>query len=281
MKIGLHLSMLCQKWTDDVSIYLEDVKKAGFDGVEISLYKAVPEQLQRVVKKAQELGFDIYFGTGVDETTDPSSELEPTRRNALNYLKHCIDIAAAAQAVALQGVLYAPWQKFSSLDQKQRWRYSADVIREAGKYAGEKGLSLHVEVVNRFETDFMNTLDEGAEFLKLIALDNVQLLADIFHMNIEEDSIPQALQRNIGQIGCMHISENHRGVCGSGHIDWMDLIGCLKQLQYDGYLIMETFTKAGSEVGDGMCIRRNRSSSTPLQEAVFGIQYLKGIEGYE
>lgn len=282
MKIGLHLSMLCQSWADDVSVYLEALKEAGFDGVEISLYGASSKQIQRVVKKAQELNLVIYFGTGVDETTDPGSEKEATRRNALDYLKHCIDTAADANAVALQGVLYAPWQKFSSLDRQKRWHYSADVLRKAGLYAAEKGLRLHVEVINRFETDFMNTLDEGAAFLKLIDLDNVLLLADVFHMNIEEDDIAAAIQRNLQQIGCLHISENHRGVCGSGHIDWEDFISCLKRIQYNGDLIMETFTEAGTEVGNGMCIRRSRSSRTPLQEAISGMHYIKKyIKGVE
>lgn len=275
MKIGLHLSMLCQSWTDDASIYLDELKAAGFDGVEISLYGASMKQIQKVVKKAQELDLDIYFGTGVDEATDPGSENKTIRRHALEYLKHCIDIAADAKAIALQGVLYAPWQKFSSMNQEKRWYYSAQVIREAGSYASEKGVRLHIEVINRFETDFMNTLDEGSDFLKLVDMDNVQLLADVFHMNIEEDGLSAALQRNIQQIGCLHISENHRGVCGSGHIDWEELISCLKKLKYDGYLIMETFTEAGTEVGNGMCIRRNRSRNAPLQDAISGMQYVK------
>lgn len=79
MKIGLHLSMLCKNWTDDTSVYLEELKKEGFQGVEISLYGTTPDRLTKVFSKANSLGLNIFCGTGVDGEHDPSSE-EPNIR---------------------------------------------------------------------------------------------------------------------------------------------------------------------------------------------------------
>lgn len=278
MKIGLHLSMLCRNWTDDVSVYLKELREAGFDGVEISLYGTTADHLHRVISEAQILGFDIFLGTGVDEMHNPSSEDEQIRAQALTYLRECIDLASDAHAIALQGVLYAPWQGFSALPRDQRWRNAASILHTAGDYAKDKGIRLHMEVINRFETDFMNTLDEGADFLHLLDHVDVHLLADVFHMNIEENDIMEALRRNIKQIGCIHVSENHRGVPGSGHIDWKALLSCLKEIEYNGYLIMETFVEAHTEVGDGMCMRRNLCERPAVEEAIRGLRYLREIE---
>ena len=115
MKIGLHLSMLCKNWTDDTSVYLEELKKEGFQGVEISLYGTTPDRLTKVFSKANSLGLNIFCGTGVDGEHDPSSEEPNIRKNALQYLKNCIDIAAQGNACAINGVLYAPWQAFSDI----------------------------------------------------------------------------------------------------------------------------------------------------------------------
>ena len=275
MKIGLHLSMLCKNWTDDTSVYLEELKKEGFQGVEISLYGTTPDRLTKVFSKANSLGVNIFCGTGVDGEHDPSSEEPNIRKNALQYLKNCIDIAAQGNACAINGVLYAPWQAFSDIPKEKRWENSAQVLREAAEYGAEKGIDLHVEVINRFESDFMKTLEEGAAFLEKVNHAHVKLLVDTFHMNIEEDNMFTSIKKYISKIGCIHICENHRGVPGTGHIDWKQLIETLEEVGYDGFLEMETFTEKGTEVARGMGIWRQIGKETPLEEAKKGIHFLK------
>lgn len=275
MKIGLHLSMLCKNWTDDTSVYLEELKKEGLQGVEISLYGTTPDRLTKVFSKANALGLDIFCGTGVDGEHDPSSEDLNIRKNALQYLKDCIDVAARGNARAINGVLYAPWQAFSDLPKEKRWENSAQVLREAAEYGKEKRVDLHVEIINRFESDFMNTLEEGAAFLEKVNHAHVKLLVDTFHMNIEEDNMFASIKKYISKIGCIHISENHRGIPGTGHIDWKQLMATLEDVGYDGYLEMETFTETGTEVAKGMGIWRQIGKETPLEEAKKGIRFLK------
>lgn len=277
MKVGLHLSMLCQKWTDDVSGYLQELKDAGLDGVEISLFGTTEELLTKAFAEAQRLHFDVFCGTGVGPDTDPSSSDPEIRKNALKYLKGCVDTAYRGGAHIINGVLYAPWQGFSDEAKEVRWNHSASVLREVAEYAKDKDIQLNVEVINRFETDFMNTLDEGSKFVELIDRENVKLLVDTFHMNIEEDNICQAIRNNIQNIGHVHVCENHRGVPGTGHIPWKEIVQTFKEVGYDGYLEMETFTEAGTEVAKGMSIWRNISNNAPLEEAKKGCKYLKNI----
>ena len=118
MKIGLHLSMLCKNWTDDTSVYLEELKREGFQGVEISLYGTTPDRLTKVFSKANSLGLNIFCGTGVDGEHDPSSEEPNIRKNALQYLKNCIDVAAQGNACAINEFYMHPGRHFQIFQKK-------------------------------------------------------------------------------------------------------------------------------------------------------------------
>ena len=261
MKIGLHLSMLCKNWTDDTSVYLEELKKEGFQGVEISLYGTTPDRLTKVFSKANSLGLNIFCGTGVDGEHDPSSEEPNIRKNALQYLKNCIDIAAQGNACAINGVLYAPWQAFSDIPKEKRWENSAQVLREAAEYGAEKGIDLHVEVINRFESDFMNTLEEGAAFLEKVNHAHVKLLVDTFHMNIEEDNIPEAIRLAGRKLGHLHVGESNRKLPGMGSLPWRDIGRALRDIGYEKGVVMEPFLLQGGEVARDCKVWRDLSGN--------------------
>ncbi len=274
MKVGVHLSMLCKTWQDDVSGHLEKLKEGGFDSVEISMFGVERSHLGNVAKKAQSLGLDISFGTGITSETDISSSDPSVRKAGVSYLKECCNFANDIGAKFINGVIYAPWQGFSKEPRTERYKRSSSCLQEVSdSITGD--FRLHCEVINRFETDFINTLDEGVDFLKLVDRKNVKLLVDTFHMNIEEDSIVGAMDKHYNDIGCVHICENHRGVPGTGHIPFADIISFLKEKEYKGYLIMESFVESGTEVGDGLFIWRK--SKPPLEEALRGCSYIKKI----
>jgi D-psicose/D-tagatose/L-ribulose 3-epimerase len=148
-------------------------------------------------------------------------------------------------------------------------------MNEAINLAGTE-LDINLEVLNRFESNFINTLEEGTEFLKLIDNKNVRLLADTFHMNIEEPNIVKSIEQYYSSIGYIHVCENHRGVPGTGHIPFKDIIGLLKRKNYEGYLTMECISSCGTEVANGMSIWRDLGQDE-FVEAKKGIDYLKQI----
>ena len=168
-----------------------------------------------------------------------------------------------------------PGRHFQIFQKKKRWENSAQVLREAAEYGAEKGIDLHVEVINRFESDFMNTLEEGAAFLEKVNHAHVKLLVDTFHMNIEEDNMFTSIKKYISKIGCIHICENHRGVPGTGHIDWKQLIETLEEVGYDGFLEMETLQKKGQRSQEEWVSGDKLEKETPLEEAKKGIHFLK------
>ena len=280
MKLAVHMSMFCKTWTDDITEPLQRVSKMGFDGVEISLFGNTEENLKKAFAEAKKLGLEIICGTGVTAETDPSSADAAVRAEAARYLKSCVDHVAAAGGLYLNGVLYAPWQGFSDENRQQRWSRAATVLKEVSAYAAEKHVGLNIEVINRYESDFFNRVEEAVEFLKLIGEDNVKLLVDIFHMNIEEDNICNVLETYLPYIGCIHVCENHRGVPGTGHIDWKQIIEVLKKKGYEGYLDMETFVESGHEVGKSMSIWDGHGRNS-YKEAENGILYLRSVIGVE
>ena len=277
MKIGVHMSMFCRKWEDEVTPYLEPLKAAGYDGVEISLYGANKEVLKKVGKVLKELELEVNCGVGITPETDISSKVPAVRENGILFLKECIDKTAEMGSKCLNGVLCSPWREFSHGNtRRERWKRSAGSMNIIGEYAGQYGIDLNVEVLNRFESDFINTLDEGTSFLKMVDAPNVRLLADTFHMNIEEDDIVSAVERNINNIGYIHCCENHRGVPGTGHILWNRFFRVLRNNDYDGWLTLESFVLSQNEVGNTLSIWRDMGED-PLVEAVKGFNYLDSL----
>lgn len=277
IKTAVHMSMLCETWKDDISIYFESIAKSGFNGVEISLYGTKKENLRNVVKSAKSFGLECFFGTGISSETDISNKDKSIRKKGINYLKDCVEFGESCGARFLNGVIYAPWQEFSLEPRLERWKRSAESLNEVADYI-LSDFQLHPEVINRYETNFMNTLYEGSQFIELCNNNKIKMLADLYHMNIEENNIIKAAEDNLNNIGCFHVSENHRGVPGSGHLPFKELIKMLKKNNYDGYLDIESSVITGNEVGNAFFIWHNQAENA-LEEAVNGGNYLRKLIG--
>jgi sugar phosphate isomerase/epimerase len=109
------------------------------------------------------------------------------------------------------------------------------------KTARDQGVMLIYEPLNRYETNLLNTLKAGIEFLKKNDLNNVRLLADLFHMNIEEDSLPQIILESENYIGHVHFADSNRKPMGFGHTDMPPIAAALKEINYSGYVSAEAF----------------------------------------
>jgi D-psicose/D-tagatose/L-ribulose 3-epimerase len=274
MKFSVHLSMLCQNWTDDVSVYLEDIKKIGYDAVELSLFGADKSTLIENAGKIKQNGLELTCGTGLGENQDLSSVDETKRKNGIEFIKNSVELVSQCGGKILNGVLYAPWQGFSKENKKDRWKRAAESYNQLDDFLKKCDVRLNLEVLNRFESDFFNTLEEGAEFIKLVNSDNVKLLADTFHMNIEESNMLQNIEKYFDSIGIFHVCENHRGVPSTGQINWHDFFKTLYRKNYKGYLTLESFVEQGTEVGNCLFIWRKLGES-PIKEAEKSIKFLK------
>ena len=117
-------------------------------------------------------------------------------------------------------------------------------------------MTLAIEPLNRFETDLVNTTEQGLELLDLIGTDNVGLLIDTFHMNIEEKSIGDAVRLAGSKVFHVQVSENDRGTPGSGHVPWREFFAALDDIDYDGQIVVESFLPTVVEIARAVSLWR-------------------------
>ena len=146
------------------------------------------------------------------------------------YLEGCIDLAAAVGSPHVAGPMYSATGKARLLppdqrDQQRAW--AAESLRQVADYAGERGVRLALEPLNRFETDLVNTVEQGLDLCHQTGRDNVGLMLDTFHMNIEEKSISAAMALAGDRLFHMQVAENDRGTPGRGHVPWEEVLGAL------------------------------------------------------
>lgn len=267
-ELGIHECSYIDSFSDDRPEFFPFLKRCGFSVVEFSILEN--HQLPRAALLKEKLGDsglraacctclpgDAGFEDGSADSVKRGTE----------YLRHCVDFCEAIGAATLSGILYSPWGcTGAALPKELKLERAAAALRPVADYAGERGITVCLEVLNRYESDYFNTLDEGRSFLSRIDRPNVKLLADLFHMNIEETDITSALARNAHVIGNLHISENNRDFPAFGAFNWERLTAAIVSSGYNGCITYECATRTGTQVGDAFNIWRRLSQENELEE---------------
>ncbi len=225
---------------------MKNAKDLGYTGVELSLLDSEKVKQEWLMDKLEELNLKVYtIATGQTYYTDGYSlysEEEDKRQRAVNRVKGHIDFAARlGSAVIIGGIrgkITAQAEGFKELEEK-----GMIALRACVKYAEGKGVILLLEPVNRYETNIINTLDEGLSLIEEIGSDHLKLLPDTFHMNIEESSIEESVVRAGSSIGYIHFADSNRLAPGWGHIDFPRVISALKKIKYSGPVGIEVLPK--------------------------------------
>ena len=207
MHIGASTFIWVSPFSNQTLDLIDQVKAYGFDLIEICIEDPATidtAEIRRRLERAQ-LGVTICGAFGPNR--DMSSEDPVVREAALRYTRRCIDIATELGSPVVIGPMYAGVGNTRMLTRSKRrrqWDRAVDSVTRAGAYAGEHGVTLGLEPLNRFETDLLNTVDQGVALLADIGRDDVGLLLDTFHMNIEEKGIPDAIRRAGRHIVAFH-----------------------------------------------------------------------------
>jgi sugar phosphate isomerase/epimerase len=135
----------------------------------------------------------------------------------------------------------------AEVDRTAALAYLAGSLDRLGEHAGQYGVPLLFEPLNRYETNLLHTLGDAGDLLDSMASDNVRLLADLFHMNIEEQDIASALTAAAAKIGHIHFVDSNRHAAGLGHLEYEPIAAALKQIGYSGYLSAEALPLPNSE----------------------------------
>ena len=215
----------------------------GFDAIEI--FAPGPEALLAPELKSLLSDHKLKVaavGTGAGMVKHGLSliETDPARRqSAYEFVRSMIDAGATLDAPAIIGSMQGRWH--ADLPKLAALESLAAALDELSSHAALCGQPLIYEPLNRYETNLINTMADGSAFLKSFDLVNVKLLADLFHMNIEESDVPAAIRQNAKVIGHIHYVDSNRSAAGYGHSDFHAIAEAIKSSGYDGYLSAEAF----------------------------------------
>jgi sugar phosphate isomerase/epimerase len=221
----------------------ESAAQHGFDAIEIFAPAADAvddDELKRLISKTGLSVAAVGTGAGMIKhglsLCDADSAI---RARARLFIRSMIEFGAKWKAPAIIGSMQGKWGGEVSRD--CALNMLGESLEELGKCAAARDLPLFYEPLNRYETNLLKTVGQSVDFLRGLRCDNVQLLADLFHMNIEEADVAQAIRAGQGFIGHVHFVDSNRLAAGLGHTDFGPIISALQDIQYQGYLSVEAF----------------------------------------
>lgn len=273
MKFGINTLLWTASFDSSHLDLLPRIKEGGFDGVEISRFgfAGFPASEIRRVLEANQL--DCIFCSAL------TGHLTLTRRDtaAISFLKDAIHCARDLGSPLLVGPFCAP---VGYLPGRRRthdeWKQVIENLQELTPTLEDSGVTLAIESLNRFETFFLNTMSDARNLLDEIAHPKIGALFDTFHANIEEKSIATSLRSISPHLKHVHACENDRGIPGTGHVAWPELRAGLDELNYDGWVVIESFGFAIQEIAAAACIWRDLAA-TPDDIAFEGLKFLRKL----
>jgi len=243
MQIGMNMLLWTTQVTEEHHGLIEDLKAAGFDGIEIPLADTTDAEDAALTAHLDGLGLRRTAVAAVDEDHNPVSPDAGIRQAAVDKLKWALDKTAALGAESLVGPYHSAYKVFTEAqptDDEMNW--SAEVLREAGEHAATLNVTMAVEFLNRFECYLVNTTEATRDLLARVNHPSVGMLYDTHHANIEEKDVGEAIRSSASSICHIHISENDRGTPGRGQVNWDDTFTALKDISYDGWCVIEAFS---------------------------------------
>ena len=277
-KINIEIFYWIDNWADDQASYFQKAKECGFDGVEMSLVDGPETDVAKMRAEAERLGLDIYCSMGLPTEMDITSPNEAVRRRGIEYVKRCADAAQRVGSPILGGVPYGPWLVFPDTNELQPYRdRGAAAMSEIAKTASDLGITITVELLNRFETFMFNTVDEGLDYLARVDQPNVKLQLDTYHMNMEEDHLAEAILKAGDKVGHFHCAASNRKLPGKGHIDWPLIFDMLDEVNYQGGMVIETFPNPDAETGRTINVWRPLVHDFDA-EAIESLNFLRRVQ---
>lgn len=289
MKFGIYNSYWEHNWGGDCRPYIHRVKRLGFDAFEVSMggfENTKPSYWKELGKIAHDEGIYLTAGYGPYAGTAVSSaDTGEANQGQENFLR-IFDLMALADIHFVGGGLYSYWPvDFSKPFDKSADRHRAiEGTRRFAQAAKEREIVLGMEVLNRFEGYLINTSEEAVKFVTEVDMENVKIMLDTFHMNIEEDTMTGAILTAGSMLGHLHVGEANRKLPGQGRMPWAEIGAALRAIGYDGCIVMEPFVLEGGQIANDIKVWRDLSCGASMEEldkqAAESVCFLRSILGY-
>jgi D-psicose/D-tagatose/L-ribulose 3-epimerase len=265
--------------TDELKKLAPHVAKLGFDWIEVPIEGLDDLDYTKGadIIKSNDLGVSACIAMGPDrDLIHPDASI---RENGMNYIRACINACEVLGATNLVGPFYSAVGRTWKSTPEERAKDTdllVENLTELSNYAQDHGVILCVEPLNRFETSFLNLASQVIDVVDRVNSPACQIMLDTFHMNVEEKSLGDAIRAAGPRLKHVHTCENDRGAPGSGHVPWEDVAKALKDINYNGPVVIESFTDKVESISAAAAIWRPLAD-TQDELAKDGLTFLKNL----
>jgi len=278
VKYGINFLLWSGDFTKESIPFIKKAADMGFDGVEIPIFNPNTVDIEATKEALKANGMGCTTCSILGEDRDLISDDPAIRENAKKYITECIKISAALDSPVFCGPLYSAVGKLVGRARiQEEWDRAVKGLKELGKIAGDNGVTLAMEPLNRFETYFINIAEDAVKLAKDVDHPNVKIHLDTFHMNIEEKDLYKAIKNTGSLVAHVHCCENDRSAPGTGHVDWNGVFKALHEINYNGWLVIESFVPAIEAIAKAAAIWRELAPGGADTVARDGLKFLRNM----
>lgn len=268
MRKGIHFLFGAKEPVADFRAIIDRFSDIGYTCVELPPEPFMDDKkaAKDIVNYAASKNVEIIFSCGFPADCDMASDSEFVRLNGRRYLNNILDVMEYAKISFLGGTFYTRWPSYRTqiltCEEKRSFtERTADCLRESVSTLEDRGITLAIEPLNRFEGFLINTAEEGTAFCDLVGNKQLGIMLDVFHMSMEEDNIFSAILKSGKYLKHLHLAENNRKLPGTGSFDWRKFFISLKNIGYCYRLDTESFITAEGSVSASVALWRDLSNN--------------------
>lgn len=287
MKFGCNCTYWQNNWgltVDEYVVMINRLADIGFEVIEISadhLYYMSDEEVNRLKMEGLKRKVEFSVNSGPARKYDLASADETVRENGITYFEKIMENMYKLGAKALIGAIYSFWPTdYVEMDKEGAWKRSIACLQKLDKTAEKYDITIALEVLNRNETYILTDCAEALDYCAKIGGNRVKILLDTYHMNIEEDNMYDAIRHAGDMLAHVHVGECNRKLPGMNNtVDWPEFGKALRDICYEGYVVMEPFLLKGGEIGRDCRVFRdlsNGANNAKMTELITSsLRYLK------
>ena len=263
--------------TQSIEPIFEKVAQLGYDAIEIAVEDPKQIDAEKVAAALRKYNLTAVVCGAFGSSRDLTSNDPAIHQECFDYIEACLKLCNQWDTNFLAGPMYSAVGKrrmLSPVDRKKEWDLAVKNVRIACEMAAQHHCQLAIEPINRFESDLINSAADVCQLVKEINHPAAKISLDSFHMNIEEKNPLEAILQAGENLIHMQISENHRGIPGTGITPWNDYANGLNKINYQGMISLESFTPMNQQLAEAVCIWKPLADSQEIF-AQQGLDFMK------